>query len=770
MVEKPTQSRGQSLFRRLKQGVAGLSGKPSENTKKPTASEQEPATSENPTEKPVDDLAARKPEKTAETNEQPITVVHKPSLSERTIEKLKVVGSYLVAPLKLISGSLKFVTKPLQDHVITPAYEELLLVFQPAKYHAIKLAQKEAAKQAEHDKKQAKQHRFETECQLGAKSRFNQLNEDAYSVQLARQHKVTDMEVAEKIARHKPRAEANFLFKQELNKKTLELKQKEELHQDSQTGEEYYITRTRKLKIADETNRATVTIKAKTPDNKVVAKQLDADNAQVARRLGNDPTMAQAMTDYYKDLEAHKKKMEVFNKENAQYQRAREKAAKKKQALDKQAPVNPGEPPKPPVFKCTDENVIAAFKLDSKQYRTNLQTVVQTLENDVEEKKAKLTEAYHDHFAAKDFINEKTDPENYKKYLQERLESDKSQLEKMQEALNDAEKTDSRQVEEATWHINILQENITVYQNHLEIYDKECQKMMVEEELGHLEQICTYVQKSRDDRPCLQKSRDDDVNEWKKGVYVDDPDSSDHQKRISGPRDRLEIERLKEWVYKDAKGNVLDIYMKDAHGLKIGINKEIYAKVNDVIIPAPDKKLTPAYDGKTSAPDHQHQQGMKWSKINSGKRQGYYQSYLAERDDDGDLVLAQDDTVVWQVVPGQLDNHWMVKPSNVNGRHAGYNKYKAVVKGRASAEEPHALTRKNLGDHNRLMRHTRDIDNESEDDSSTVSGEGSVTVVNKPSSNSPGEHIRKLQGSFDVVKRAVEELEQELNASSTKTR
>ena len=694
MVDKSTQTskpRRLILSERVKQGIAALGAKLAGVGEKAVQKVpvQETPAERTPAEKPADEPAAKKSENTSETTskttsettsetkEQPITVVHKPGLSERVIEKLKVVGSYLVAPLKLIFSTVKLVTKPLQDYVITPAYKGFLYVFQPARYNAIKLEQKAAAEKAEHDHQQAKHQAFEKACLAEAMQRHNKTQADLSGLQIARQFGVTSQEVADEVARHKARAEANFLFNKQLKAGNLELKKEKVLRTNPKTGEQFYSTSTRALTIANETNRAAVVVTEKTPDGKTVEKFLDADSAEVAMRLGNAPALANALNDYNKGLEAYKQKLAAFIKEDAKYQQAKEKAAKKDKPFDQQAPVHPGEPPRRPVLKCTDENVIAAFKLDSKQYRTNLETKVTTLINEVAALKADFVAAYPDNEDVKHFIKDSSDPEVYKAQVQSWAKKLEARLEDLREALKQEEESGNKHaVQTLSENISRMQKDIDINKRHLTIYAKECQKIRVQGELEYLNRMS----------PDVQKNRENDFDDWKNGAYVHDPESSDYGKRLSGTRDKLEIERLKEWVYKDAKGNDLDIFIKDAYGTKIGIDQLTYALVNDIIIPAPDKKLTPAHNGKTSDLDYRHQQGMKWSKASQGERT--YQGYVAQRDENGKVLKDSDGNIKWEQAPGQLSNHWVVKPSDINGRHEGYDKFRTVVKNRASAEAP----------------------------------------------------------------------------------
>ncbi|MBO9495838.1 hypothetical protein J7438_17380 [Thalassotalea sp. G20_0] len=727
-VDKQTQTsqrqpRPLKLSDRIKQGIAAIGGTPAGSAQKSVQTEPAPVkpAKTTPVEKTAEGKTAEKPEKTAEgktaegktaegktaegktaegktaegktaegktaegktaektseTKEQPITVIHKLSLGERVIGKLKVVGSFLVAPLKLIFNAVKFVTKPLQDYVITPAYEGLLYVFHPAKYNARKLEQKTAAQQAEDALKQEKSQAFDKLCMTEAKQRHNQLHEDLNCARLANHFGVTDMEVKDKVKNQKARAEANHLFNEQLAANKLKLHKEKVLHEDPKTGEKYYYTPTRTLAVANENNRATVTVKEKTPGGKVVDHLLDADHASVAMRLGNDPALATAMYNYNKEMAAYEQLLAAFIKDNAKYQNAKQKAAKKGKALDQKAPVHPGEPPKRPVFKCTDENVIAAFKLVREQYHAKLHAAVQTLGKDVATMMADFDAAYPNNEDTKNFINRAPNPEAYKEEVQAWAKKLESRLGEMQKELKQAEKGGNKSaIESLNKLISDQQRYIDINKRHLAIYAKECEKTSIQQELDYLNQMC----------PNLQEHRTQDIDDWKNGALVRDPQDPDFDKRVSDKRDRLDIGRLKNWVYKDAKGNALDIFTKDAGGNVTGVDKTMYAQVNDVIIPTPDRKLTPAYNGRVSAPDYQNQEGMKWSKM----RQAPYQGYVAQRDENGKVLKDLDGKVKWEEAPGRLSNHWMVKYSDVDGRHEGYDKSQTIVKNSALASKPEA--------------------------------------------------------------------------------
>lgn len=668
------QARRLHLSERVKQGIAAIGAKPAGVAEKgiqATPAQEAPA---EKSEKASETKASEK--KASETNAQPITVIHKRSLGERVIDKLKVVGSYLVAPLKLLVNVVKFVTKPLQDYVITPAYKGFLYVFQPAKYDAMKLAQKAAAEKAEHDRKQEKRQAFEIACMNEATKQHVKLNADLSCIRLASQFGVTEQEVEEEVNRQKARADANHLFNKQLKDGKLALHKEKALRVNPETGEQYYVTPTQTLVPADETKRATVTIKEKTPDGKEVEKCLDADDAAVAMRLGNDPALATALNDYNKAMEAYEQKLATFIKDDAKYQQALEKAAKKGKACDQQAPVHPGEPPKRPVFKCTDENVVAAFKLVREQYRTNLQAAADTLTKEVETLKVDFSTAYPDNEVVTHYILNKPDPEAFKAEVQGRVNKLEATLGELQTTLKQAEDSGNQSTVQTCNHqISSLQADINFNKRHLAIYAKECEKATVQQELEYLNRMC----------PDVQEHRKNDIDDWQNGAYVHDPRALDYEKRVSGTRDRLEIGRLKEWVYKDGKGNVLDIFIKDANGTKVGIDRARYALVNDVIIPSPDKKLTPTYNGKTPALDYQDQQGMKWSKMNPAERP--YQGYVAQRDKNGKVLKDSDGNIRWKEAPGQLVNHWVVKHSDVDGRHEGYDKFTTIVKNRELVSE-----------------------------------------------------------------------------------
>ncbi|MGI2028110.1 hypothetical protein [Endozoicomonas acroporae] len=710
-VDKQTQTSQRQpepfkLSDRIKQGIAAIGGTPAGSSQKSVQTEPAPVkpaektpvektaegkvaenpaktaekTTEKTAEKPgktAEKTTEKKSEKTSETKDQPITVIHKLSLSERVIEKLKVVGSYLVAPLKLIFKAVKFVTKPLQDYVITPAYEGLLYVFHPTKYNARKLEQKTAAQQAVDALKQEKNQAFDKLCMSEAKQRHNKLREELHCARLAEHFGVTDKEVQEKVDSQKARAEANHLFNKQLADEKLKLHKEKVLHEDPKTGEKYYYTPTRTLTVADENSRATVTVKEKTPGGKVVDHLLDADHASVAMRLGNDPALATAMYDYNKEMAAYEQLLAAFIKDDAKYQKAKQKAAKKGKALDQKAPVHPGEPPKRPVFKCTDENVIAAFKLVREQYHAKLHAAVQTLDKDVATMMADFDAAYPNNGDTKKFIKKESNPEAYKAEVQAWVKQLESSLGEMHKDLKKAEAGGHQSsVQSLNGLISNRQKDIDINKRHLAIYAKECEKASIQQELEYLNQMC----------PNLQEHRAQDIDDWKNGALVRDPQDPDFDKRVSDKRDRLDIGRLKNWVYKDAKGNVLDIFTRDAGGNVTGVDKTRYAQVNDVIIPSPDRKLTLAYNGRVSAPDYQNQEGMKWSKMS----QASYQGYVAQRDENGKVLKDSDGKVKWEEAPGRLSNHWVVKYSDVDGRHEGYDKSQTIVKNRAMASQPEA--------------------------------------------------------------------------------
>ncbi|WP_419833582.1 hypothetical protein [Endozoicomonas atrinae] len=581
---------------------------PQETSAETTPAEKpaEPAAAE----KPADDKAAEKSEK----KEEPITVVHKRSLGERIIVKLKVVGSYLIAPLKLIVTVVKFVVKPLQDYVITPLYEGFLYIFQPAKYEARKLEQKAAAEKAELDQKRANRQAFEKACLEVAMKRLTDVHKQLQCSRLATHFGVTEREALDEVMKQEARAEANHLFKTQLETGNLELNAlrvnpetgKPELNllrEDQETGKKYYATRT--FTPATEKTRAAVVVTEKNSEGKDVERLLDADSAEVAKKLGNDPAMASALNKYNKELEEYEQKLAAYKEEDAKHQKAKEKAEKKGKTFDKEAPVHPGEPPKRPVLKCTDENVLEAIKLESKQYREELQAKVQALTGDIERLKVGFVQAYP-RANTTEYIRMALEPQEHKASMEAMVKTSETRLEEQRKILEQAKKHGNTTFEQiASIEIEHLEKDIDFNQRHLAIYAKECEGMSVQAELTELNETNLTP----------EKNRAQDIDDWKNGALVLDPEHPDHEKRVSGTRDRLEIERLKGWVYKDAKGKELDIFTRDANGRVTGVDKDKYAQANDIVIPTPDKRQTPApaYKGvDMPGPDYRDQKGMEW--------------------------------------------------------------------------------------------------------------------------------------------------------------
>ncbi|USE37424.1 hypothetical protein [Endozoicomonas sp. SCSIO W0465] len=622
---------------------------------------------------PAQPAPAGQPEK----KEESIVVLHKRSLSERAVETLKVVGSYLALPLKLIVNIVKLVAKPLQNYVITPAYEGFLYVFQPARYDARKLEQKAIAEKAQLDHSEAKRQAFEKACLDVAMKGFTDIHTQLLCTDLAKQFDVTEQEAYDEIMSQKARAAANRLFNQQLKTGHLELNKESVRRVNQQTNEEYQVIPTRALTLADEKNRAAVVVTEKTPDGQVTEKLLDADNAEVARRLGNDPAYATALNDYNKDLEAYQQKLAAYNQEHAKYQKAKEKADKKDKAFDKQAPVHPGMPPKRPALKCTDQHVIDAYKLQSGQHRYNLHSAAQTLVNDLDVMKADFHAAYPGNWDTTRYIGGARDPEAYKAEVEALVNALEASLAEQRRDLTLAEEIGDRfTIQASRDRARRLEMDIDINRRHLAIYAKECTLMSIHKELEYLNRMC----------PALQEHRAQDIDDWKNGALVLDSADPHYGYRASGTRDRLDIDRLKNWVYKDAKGDVLDIFARDSSGRVVGVSSTTYAKVNDIVIPTPDKKITPEYNGKTSDSDYQHQQGMKWSKASPSELE--YRSYVAQRDEYGKVLKDLDGNVKWQEAPGQLSNHWVVKCSNINGRHEGYDKFRTIVKNQEPVSKP----------------------------------------------------------------------------------
>ena len=667
------------LSDRVKQGISALEAHknvkfadevevipPQETPAETTPAEKpaESATAEKPAEsataeKPADDKAAEKSEK----KEEPITVVHKRSLGERIIVKLKVVGSYLIAPLKLIVTVVKFVVKPLQDYVITPLYEGFLYIFQPAKYEARKLEQKAAAEKAELDQKRANRQAFEKACLEVAMKRLTDVHKQLQCSRLATHFGVTEREALDEIMKQEARAEANHLFQKKLDTDStdkLELNalrvnpetgklEPNLLRVDQETGKKYYATRT--FTPATEKTRAAVVVTEKNSEGKDVERLLDADSAEVAKKLGNDPAMASALNKYNKDMEEYEQKLAAYQEEDAKYKKAKEKGK-----TPEKEPVHPGEPPKRPVLKCTDEKVLEAIKLESKQYHEELQAKVQALAGDIERLKTAFAEAYP-HGTTTVYIRRAENPEDFKARVEAMVKTSETRLEEQREALKQAEEKGDKALAALTSaETKRLEKDIDFNQRHLAIYAKECELMSVQAELEELNETNLTP----------EKNRAQDIDDWKNGALVIDPKHPDHEKRVSGTRDRLEIDRLKDWVYKDAKGNLLDIFTRDANGRVTGVDKDKYAQVNDIVIPTPDKRQNPApaYKGvDMPGPDYRDQQGMDYSQRELLIRR---KSVLVDEkgnkltNSDGSLQV-KEDTV--------LSKAWVARDSNVVGQH-----------------------------------------------------------------------------------------------------
>ncbi|WP_066016892.1 hypothetical protein [Endozoicomonas atrinae] len=605
------------LSDRVKQGISALEAH--KNVKFADEVEvippQEAPAEATPAEKPAEPAAAGKPadDKAAEKSEkkeEPITVVHKRSLGERIIVKLKVVGSYLIAPLKLIVTVVKFAVKPLQDYVITPLYEGFLYIFQPAKYEARKLEQKAAAEKAELDQKRVNRQAFEKACLDVAMKRLIDLDKQVHCKALATHFGVTQREVLDEVMKQEARAEANHLFKTQLETGNLELNAlrvnpetgKPELNllrEDQETGKKYYATRTF-TPATEKTRAAVLVVTGKDSKGNDVGELLDADSAEVAKKLGNDPAMASALNKYNKELEEYEQKLSAYKEEDAKYKKAKEKGK-----TPEKEPVHPGEPPKRPVLKCTDDNVLEAIKLESKQYHEELQAKVQALAGDIESLKAAFAEAYP-RANTTQYIRMAIEPQEHKANMEALVKTSETRLEEQRQALKQAEeREDKRLAALISAETQRLEKDIDFNQRHLAIYAKECELASVQAELKELNETNLTP----------EKNRAQDIDDWKNGALVLDPEHPDHEKRVSGTRDRLEIERLKGWVYKDAKGKELDIFTRDANGRVTGVDKDKYAQVNDIVIPTPDKRQNPApaYKGvNMPGPDYRDQKGMEW--------------------------------------------------------------------------------------------------------------------------------------------------------------
>ncbi len=565
----------------------------------------------------------------ADTKKTEKTVVefHKPNWKERFVATLKTIGSYIAAPFKFAAKVIDFlVWKPLKNFVITPIYVGFLYLFQPAKFEARKMGLEAEANKAAHERKQANDHALDKECIDLARAQYDKTTTDLMYTRLAAKYGVKAKDVEKRVELHKPHTDANEEFNTKLADGSLALLK--QVGVDPETGEKQYRTHT-VLKATDQV--------------------LDADKADVAKRLGNDsnPEFRKQLDEYNKAVEAHAKAM-------AEHAKAVNKAEKKGVS----APAAPVLTAKPPVFKCTDERLIQAFRNESSVYLSNVKAKRADLINELIRMRAELKEA-HPNADPMDleFVILNAD---HKAQVEDRLKT--RQKSRQEQQVNLAKwKTEGNNHPETQLiraDIDELNREINIIKRNLAIYSKECELWAVHEEINALEVTV----------PVYQKKRAEDI--------------ADRQNR-----DRLNTKDWKAPVAKDEKGNILDIYTRNADGKITGIDKAKSSQMTHFERPW-DQKTIPTYNGRKmpNPVPYKDQKGERWSKTNPEQRP--YDSYVAVKGEDSKILKDSKGNVVdWEAAAGQLNNHWVVKPSYVNGKHEGYDKFKLAVKKPELTEE-----------------------------------------------------------------------------------
>ena len=517
----------------------------------------------------------------------------------------------------------KHVIKPIYAFAIKPFYEFVLSKIQPAKYEAIKKEEKAAAEKAELDQKRANRQALKKLCLDVARKRLADDDKQAYVKVLAAHFGVAQLDVLGMIKAHEPRIEK---ITRELNKQMetgkLELNAlrvnpetgKPELNLlrvDEETGKEIYDTRF--LTPATEETRGVVIVAEKNDKGEVVERRLDADSAEVAKKLGNDQAMASDLNDYNAALEEYEQKLAAYKEEDAKYQKAKEKAEKKGKTFEKEAPVHPGKAPTRPEHKLTDKKVLEMVKQESSEYREELQVKVQTLPTVIERLKAEFAAAYPN-YTTTNYILDAENPQERQAEVEAFVEASKTEFNEAEKALENAKEREDRTAEnDIIAELKGLKVDIDFNQRHLTIFAKECERLLAQAELEGLE-----------------------------------------------TPDNLEIEPWKDLVYKDAKGNVLNIYTRDDSGRIIGagVDKDQYAKVKDKFAAF---RLQPLYNGSyTDGEDYDDQPGMEWS-----QRKQPIRKHVTFKDDEGKTVTNSDGTVYVEEVTDRT--HWAVRDSNIVG-------------------------------------------------------------------------------------------------------
>lgn len=517
------------------------------------------------------------------TNKEAVKVVefHQPNWKERCVTTVKATGSFLIAPLKPIA----YIWQGLKNFVISPIHVGLLYLFDRPKYDARKIGLEAEAVKAEKECDQAACRTLEQAYQL-----------------LARRAVVED-EHKEAIEKYKPSQKMIREFHKKLTDGSLALIKHVV---DPETGDEHQIAKA-----------------VRTATEQV----LEADKAEVAKRLGNDsdPELRRQLEEYNQALLAHENAME-------EHAKAVKKAEKNGECL----PWEPILTAKPPVFKCTDKNVIAAYNSGSKKHLDNLQAREELLHNKIRAMRAELHQKDGDDSTDHNlFIFGDT----HKTQVETKLASLQKELERITayQAVKDEEDASCTAV------IDGLNKAIDVTGKNLYIYEMECELQAIAEEFDTIRQNLS--------------------------VYLDqqEEDISDREKR-----DRLNTRDWKLPVMKDKNGNTLEVFNTDSYG-------------NIVVDKAQLKQATHGertfeqlraseYNGKEmpNPVAYKDQRGLNWS---SEKRP--YPCYAAARDIDGNILKGH--VVDWWPARGQLKNHWVVKPDLVNGKD-GYDKNDLAVK------------------------------------------------------------------------------------------
>ena len=514
---------------------------------------------------------------------------HKPNWKERFVAAAKVVGSYIAAPFKFAAKAIDFlVWTPLKNYVITPIYVGFLYVFNRAKYDARKLGLEAEANKAAHELKQANDRALEKECIDLARAQYDKTTTDLMYTRLAAKYGVKAKDVEKRVELHKPHTDANEEFNTKLADGSLALLK--QVGVDPKTGEKQYRTQT-VLKATDQV--------------------LDADKADVAKRLGN----------YNIALEAHKKKLKEWGE-----------AAEQAKKDGKPVPAMP-ELTAPSVFKCTDKSVIEAYNNTSPKHLENVKAKAAALDNELNKMRAEFKEAHpdgHDHDYVIENDDHKAQVEGTLKEHQQALQEQQAKLAKYQ-----AEGDNHPMVPPINEGITEQKRRINILERNLAIYPKERELFAVRKEISDLEVAV----------PVYRKQMAEDV--------------IDRQNR-----DRLNTKGWNAPVTKDENGNAT----KDP--------KQVTHQERTF-----EEMITPEYNGRKmpNPVPYKDQKGESWSKTNPEQRP--YGSYMAVKGEDGKILKDREGNVVdWEAAAGQLKNHWVVKHSYVNGKHAGYDKYTLAVK------------------------------------------------------------------------------------------